>query len=334
VAAAIRGPAAPLSADIRGGMERRFGYSFADVRVHTDAAAAGSADEIGATAYTVGHNVVFSAGAYAPQTGSGRQLLEHELVHVMQQRGASAPSGALMVDANDSEHERNAEARSVAGTDAGSTGSTGMVQRLVRTGSVTCPAAATGIADPHTGPADRRASSLLDHAITRITHAQAAHVASPADADVVAVGNLLHTIFHLDPAAGTTWTAAAPDVALPIILRRLQAAKAYIDSVVFTVNCIPNGGAGRTIPGCTNTTCGGGTEAFSCHANPVELVLCPDFWALGGDQRGRVWMHEVMHITFRIIDDWGQPNVHNAHCYAQFVALLNGFNSPAGFRCA
>src|SRR5262249_28056210 len=40
-------------------------------------------------AYTVGHDVVFAADRYAPQTSDGLQLLAHELAHVVQQGGSS-----------------------------------------------------------------------------------------------------------------------------------------------------------------------------------------------------------------------------------------------------
>jgi hypothetical protein len=296
-----------LPAAERNFFEPRFGQDFSHVRVHADAQAGEAARSVSALAYTMGSDVVFGEGHYKPGTDSGRTLLAHELAHVVQQGGGSPTFGVGAAAPR--------------------------VQRLVRTSSVTCPAAATGIANPHTGSADRRASSLLATAITRITNAQAVRAASPADPDVVAVGGALNTVFHLNPGVEDSWTGAAPNVRLPVILRRLQAAQSYIDSVVFTINCIPNGGAGYTIPGCANGLCGAGTEAFSCHSNPTEIVLCPDFWALGLNQRGRTWMHEVMHIAFGFINDWGQPNVHNAHCYAQFVALLNSFDSPPGFRC-
>lgn len=296
----------PLPDSEREFFEPRLGQDFSQVRIHADRQAAAAAQSVNALAYTKGRDVVFGEGQYQPGTDRGRTLMAHELVHVVQQ-ASSHPSGA------------------------GATAS--QVQRLVRTSSVTCPAAATGIANPHTGSSDRRASSLLANAIARITNAQAVRAASPADPDVVAVGSAMNTVFHLNPAVEDSWSGAAPNVRLPVILRRLQAAQDYIDSVVFTINCIPNGGAGHTIAPCANTTCAAGTEAFSCHDNPVEMVLCPDFWGRNLNQRGRVWMHEVMHIMFHFIDDWGQTNVHNAHCYAQFVALLNGFNSPAGYRC-
>jgi uncharacterized protein DUF4157/lysine-specific metallo-endopeptidase family protein len=65
--------------------EQQAKYDFSNVRVHTDALAAKSADKVNALAYTVGNNVVFGAGQYAPNTNVGRQLLAHELTHVAQQ---------------------------------------------------------------------------------------------------------------------------------------------------------------------------------------------------------------------------------------------------------
>src|SRR5262245_11726484 len=56
-------------------LEPRFGHDFSHVRVHTDARAAQSARAVGALAYTVGQNVVFGAGQYAPGTEAGRRLL-------------------------------------------------------------------------------------------------------------------------------------------------------------------------------------------------------------------------------------------------------------------
>jgi len=68
----------------------RFGHDFANVRVHADAEAAESARALNALAYTVGRDVVFGAGQYAPGTRAGQRLLAHELTHVVQQ--SAAPS--------------------------------------------------------------------------------------------------------------------------------------------------------------------------------------------------------------------------------------------------
>jgi len=53
--------------------------------MHTDTRAAETAREVNARAFTLGQNVVFGAGGYAPGTTSGQRLLAHELTHVVQQ---------------------------------------------------------------------------------------------------------------------------------------------------------------------------------------------------------------------------------------------------------
>ncbi len=58
---------------------------FSGVRIHTDARAGESARAVNALAYTVGQNIVFGAGQYAPSAPAGRRLLAHELTHVIQQ---------------------------------------------------------------------------------------------------------------------------------------------------------------------------------------------------------------------------------------------------------
>jgi outer membrane protein OmpA-like peptidoglycan-associated protein len=90
-------------------MEPRFGHDFSQVRVHTDARAAESAQAVGALAYTVGRNVVFGAGQYAPGMYSGRQLLAHELTHVLQQPGGSSLQSRLRVDTEKNSYDSEAD---------------------------------------------------------------------------------------------------------------------------------------------------------------------------------------------------------------------------------
>jgi hypothetical protein len=63
----------------------RLGFDFNPVKVHADAKANKAAHRIGARAFTVGNNMVFGAGEYAPHTAPGKKLLAHELTHVIQQ---------------------------------------------------------------------------------------------------------------------------------------------------------------------------------------------------------------------------------------------------------
>lgn len=79
------GSGRPLDGETRAYFEPRFKRDFSDVRVYTDADAQRSAHDIEAHAYTLGKDVVFSAGKFAPQTEEGKRLLAHELTHVLQQ---------------------------------------------------------------------------------------------------------------------------------------------------------------------------------------------------------------------------------------------------------
>jgi hypothetical protein len=81
----LRSPGQPLDAATRDFFEPRFGRDFGRVRVHAGTSAEQSARDVNAYAYTVGHNVVFGAGRFAPGTHEGRRLLAHELTHVVQQ---------------------------------------------------------------------------------------------------------------------------------------------------------------------------------------------------------------------------------------------------------
>jgi hypothetical protein len=77
-----------LDPETRRFMEPRFGHDFSKVRVYTGKEATESSSAMSAKAFTVGQNIVFGTGHYAPQTTEGRRLLAHELTHVVQQRAA------------------------------------------------------------------------------------------------------------------------------------------------------------------------------------------------------------------------------------------------------
>jgi hypothetical protein len=81
---ALLSPGRPLDPKARAILEPRFGRDFSSVRIHTGGHAAESARAVDALAYTVGCDVVFGAGQYAPHTHSGLRLLAHELSHTIQ----------------------------------------------------------------------------------------------------------------------------------------------------------------------------------------------------------------------------------------------------------
>jgi hypothetical protein len=82
---ALTRPGRPLEPVALQDMEQRFGHDFSRVRVHTGTAAEQSARGLNARAYTLGHNIVFGAGQFAPGTREGQHLIAHELTHVVQQ---------------------------------------------------------------------------------------------------------------------------------------------------------------------------------------------------------------------------------------------------------
>jgi uncharacterized protein DUF4157 len=90
VATVLTARGEPLDAATRAFMEPHLGADLGAVRIHRDDNAAQSARDIQAVAYTVGHNVVFGHGQYAPHTNAGRRLLAHELVHTIQQNAIPA----------------------------------------------------------------------------------------------------------------------------------------------------------------------------------------------------------------------------------------------------
>lgn len=55
-------------------------FDFSRVRIHIGASAAESARAVGAHAYTVGNEIVFGAGEYAPSTVTGRHVLDRKSV--------------------------------------------------------------------------------------------------------------------------------------------------------------------------------------------------------------------------------------------------------------
>lgn len=113
VSEALSGPAQHPSPELRAQMLAEHGLDFGDVRLHTDDRAGASALALGAAAYTVGRDIVFAPGAFAPHRAEGRQLLAHEAVHVQQQDGQRWSGGTLAVEPADAGSER--EARSIAG---------------------------------------------------------------------------------------------------------------------------------------------------------------------------------------------------------------------------
>lgn len=85
-----KGGGSALEAPTQSFMESRFGADFSGVRIHTDHSAIQLSRELNAQAFTVGNDIYFNSGKYAPEASDGKHLLAHELTHVVQQNGSGS----------------------------------------------------------------------------------------------------------------------------------------------------------------------------------------------------------------------------------------------------
>lgn len=108
----------PLEGALREPMGTSLGWDFSEVRIHTGPDADRLNRRLGARAFTVGSDIFFRRGAYDPASSGGRELIAHELAHVVQQstgRVSGTGSGMTVRPVGDAfEREADALARLVA----------------------------------------------------------------------------------------------------------------------------------------------------------------------------------------------------------------------------
>ena len=84
---------APLDTATRAFFEPRFGQDFSQVRIHTGGNAAQMNESLNAKAFTLGNDIAFAPNQYSANTSTGRELLGHELAHVVQQQNMNGGVG-------------------------------------------------------------------------------------------------------------------------------------------------------------------------------------------------------------------------------------------------
>ena len=103
----------PLAAAVLERMNAAFGHDFAHVRIFTGGSSRAAAEALNAHAFTVGSDIYFGSGEYAPGTTEGDRLLAHELTHVKQAdegRLHAKPGSGLDVSSPTDPSEREAYA--------------------------------------------------------------------------------------------------------------------------------------------------------------------------------------------------------------------------------
>ncbi|MER5384406.1 DUF4157 domain-containing protein [Streptomyces sp. NPDC002688] len=136
---------ARLEPDVRAVMEASLGADFSSVRVHTGQTAQESAQLLHATAYTVGRDVAFARGTFAPRSAAGQELLAHELAHVVQNGAGTGPVGrsvgslSVSEPTDATEREAREAARAVASGRTFRVTRSAAAQEVARCGGTTHP---------------------------------------------------------------------------------------------------------------------------------------------------------------------------------------------------
>ena len=328
----LRSPGQPLDTTTRMFMEPRLGYDFSQARVHTDAKAAESAQAVKALAYTVGREVVFTDGQYAPTTTAGRQLIAHELTHVVQQSGSFLQAKLHIGSENDpAEAEADSAARtieattnSVHSTKSVSQISKCVIQRRVRPENVTCHR--TGLTNPNLAgdeavavitAADADAIDLAQEAETRLAEQLGAgRAGDPIDAGIDAI---------LQEELGLTLTNRGHFGLVQQQINRFHRVRETLESGYLRYMC--RGGEAIGLVGCTPGSCEE-DFAFSCPGNRL-IVLCQAFWDTPEEQAATI-LHEPFHIWFDMARH--APNAlrrADASCFESFALRVAGQEAPA-----
>ncbi|MEW6231993.1 MAG: DUF4157 domain-containing protein [Chloroflexota bacterium] len=181
----------PLEGEVRREMEAILMSKLEGIRLHRDTAAGRAATLLQAEAFTVGKDVFFAPGRFAPTTPQGQALLGHELTHVAQQLSGRAGGGFdLENSARGREPEREALATEATmlvwqqpppAMDLAARGAGGSTHRLLEGSSLPMtPISESGQQTPRVGvalaPQDRSPAgeAAPGNATARITQVSAA----------------------------------------------------------------------------------------------------------------------------------------------------------------
>jgi hypothetical protein len=302
----VRSDGQPLPSSVRGYFEPRFGYDLSHVRVHTTAKAAESARAVNAQAYTLGRDIIFGNGHYSPETSSGRQLLAHELTHVVQQNKNSNESTMINIDISTAKETR--------------------IQRRVR--FFVCNSAdranINNAISMSVIPGALRSAvdTASDKAAAWAYNAVALLRMSPRSADT---RSAFRDAFGANPEWVPPWFATLGARWIDfgdLIAQRLQRGADILSEGWIQYYCW---GSPTRCPECTNPP----STYYACSSYLGRYLIClgRHFWELWaarntGDMATTL-LHEALHIYFRTtVAHRGRQG--NAACYEKFIYEING----------
>lgn len=288
---AIQSGGKPLDTGTLSFMESRFGYDFSNVKIHTGAVAAKSADAIHALAYTSGNHVVFNNGQYAPETDSGKQLLAHELTHVVQQSSGIQPKTI----------QRRVIDRNVVTNNA-------MLTRLGLSRQEVIDTIVAADAD-----AIQLAQNAEDTLTTQLRNAQNG---DPVDANEETI---------LNEELGLSFNNPAHHNLIRQQIGRFRRVRETLESGYLRYLALGIGNV--SLVGCEAGSCGD-SFAFSCPGNRL-IVLCQAFWDTPDEQSATI-LHEPFHIWFDMARHAENAlRRADSSCFESYALRVSGRTAPA-----
>jgi hypothetical protein len=109
-----RGGGQALDSGLQRQMGSAMGYDLSGVRVHTSSEADTLNQQLNARAFTTGQDIFFKQGEYNPGNSGGKELIAHELTHVVQQGSGQVGSSGSGMTVNPPGDVYEQEADSVA----------------------------------------------------------------------------------------------------------------------------------------------------------------------------------------------------------------------------
>lgn len=340
----LHSPGQPLDTGSSAFFESRYGHDFSNVRVHTNAKAAESAQAVNAYAYTVGRNIIFGAHQFAPHSSTGRQLLAHELAHVMQQGQQATNDAPTRISEPSEPGELHAEQLATSAltgrqcTLQAPAPSPRTLSRRVIPRLVNCTANTDG------APADPVAvlTTIVDRAegMARATAILLTINAALIRAGIRPIGSTVDQAFEdrfgVPPAVRggfmnrlTGAVRPSLEIALSeemnLMARRYELIASQFGAGFINYICMSTT---ASFGGCSITDCS--NDAWAC-PGVGAVFLCPGFW--GGDLRtsSTLLIHETSHMIWARVGHGARGsggNFRHAECYASLVADI--FGLPAG----
>ncbi|MET0576357.1 MAG: DUF4157 domain-containing protein [Mesorhizobium sp.] len=290
----------PLSEGERAYFEPRFGRDLSAVRIHTGGQAADAATAINARAYTLGSDIAFASGEYAPSSPHGKRLIAHELTHVVQQRSNdNAPiRRTVAATTNCPANTAGAPADPVSELQAADA----EAQRMSLGASNVLALEALTFQDPTFGP------SYVSAAYRR-------RFGPPPPAP----GGRFRNRFD-----GRIFATEGPAAAAEML---------FLSERFKGLNTFLSGNIRYRCPGTSRVTIGGcfdrcGANDFAWSCTPTDgraIAICQGYWPLSGPQRAGAIVHESVHMRLNF-GGHGSANANqrgrNPECYTSLILDL------------